>query len=701
MSDAATRKPRLARIPALDGLRGLAVVAVLLFHGGLSWATGGFLGVDVFFVLSGFLITSLLLAEQRSTGTIGLGGFWARRARRLLPAVLLVIAAVAAAASLFDPSSQVSLRADALAALGYVANWRFVAEGADYFGRTAADSPLNHLWSLAIEEQFYVFWPVVVLAVARGRRAATWVGVTAATGAVASVAAMVLLHRGSDDVSRVYYGTDTRVHTVLIGAALAALLAPRPIWAGAAAGWPGATGLVAPPTAAGWPRPLRVLLDLLTALAAVNLVAGVALVDGGLEWLYEGGLPVFSLAAAVLIAAAVLVPHGLVARALALEPLGFVGRLSYGLYLWHWPLYLLLTADRTGLSGPALLVVRLVATFAAAVASDRLLERPIRQGRLPGWRAGAALPIAAASTAAIVLFATFGIAESGAPDAETALRSGAPLGPLVTAAAPSGASPRSVPVRTRAPGEPVKVLALGDSVALTLAQPLVNQALRSGIALSHAALLGCGVARGGPLRYVGDEQEEPPACPTWPAQWSQSLKIHDPDVVLIVIGRWEVVDRFWQGRWTRLGDPEFDRYIETELEQAVATATELGARVAFNTAPYYSRGEQRDGSPWPEDNPLRVDRLNELVRQVAAGHPGVVTVVDLGARTAKAGAYTRSLDGVQLRYDGVHLTPVGARSLAPWLLPQLEALGPPVVPGQPTSTVASTTTTGAPGRRRR
>ena len=703
MSDAATRKPRLARIPALDGLRGLAVVAVLLFHGGLSWATGGFLGVDVFFVLSGFLITSLLLAEQRSTGTIGLGGFWARRARRLLPALLLVIAAVAAATSLFDPSSQVSLRADALAALGYVANWRFVAEGADYFGRTAADSPLNHLWSLAIEEQFYLFWPLVVLAVARGRRAATWVGVAAATGAVASVAAMVLLHRSADDVSRVYYGTDTRVHTVLIGAALAALLAPRPIWAGAAAGWPGAAGLVAPPTAAGWPRPLRVLLAALAALAAVNLVAGVALVDGGMEWLYEGGLPIFSVAAAVLIAAAVLTPDGLVARALALEPLGSVGRLSYGLYLWHWPLYLLLTSSRTGLSGPDLLVVRLVATFAAAAVSDRLLERPIREGRLPGWRAGAALPVAGAATAAIVLFVTLGVAGSGAPDAETALRSGAPLGPPVTAT-PSGALPRSVPVRTRAPGEPVKVLALGDSVALTLAQPLVNQGPNSGITLRHAALLGCGVARGGPLRYVGDEQEEPPACPTWPAQWSQSLKLHDPDVVLILIGRWEVVDRFWQGRWTSLGDPEFDRYIETELAEAVATATERGARVALNTAPYYSRGEQRDGSPWPEDNPLRVDRLNQLVRQVAARHPGVVTVIDLGARTAKAGAYTRSLHGVQMRYDGVHFTPVGARSLAPWLLPQLEALGPTVVPGQPTSTVASTTTTTTtrpPGRVRR
>lgn len=704
MGTAGRGHPRLARVPALDGLRGLAVVAVLLFHGGLSWATGGFLGVDVFFVLSGFLITSLLLGEQHSTGTIGLGGFWSRRARRLLPALLLVVAAVAAATKLFDPSVQVPLRDDALAALAYVANWHFVIQGADYFGRTAADSPLNHLWSLAIEEQFYVVWPLVVLAVARGRRAATWVGIVAGTGAVASVAAMVLLHRSADDVSRVYFGTDTRAHTVLIGALAAALLSPRPVapTVPSASGWSWAPDFLSAPTAVGWPRAVRLLLGLVAVVAAANLVAGVALVDGDRSWLYEGGLPLFSVAAAILIGHAVLIPEGMVATVLGLSPLRAVGRLSYGLYLWHWPLYLLLTGSRTGLSGAPLLAVRLLATFAVAFASYELVEKPIRAGGLPGWRAGLALPVAATATAAVVLAATLQVPGNDTPDVETALATAPdPADGSITNSSPGLPPPGAVaPPRTRAPGEPVRVTVLGDSVGLTLAQGVGNQAGKAGIAITDASLLGCGVARGGPLRYVGEQQDEPPACPTWPAHWVATLQAQNPDVALVVLGRWEVVDRVRQGGWTHLGDPAFDAYIETELERAVVTATARGAKAAFTTAPYYSRGEQPDGTPWPEDDPLRVNRLNDLLRRVAARHPGVVTVIDLNAKTAKGGAYTRSLDGVQLRYDGVHFTPAGSRWLAPWLLPQLEALGPRVVVGQPTSTVTTTTTLPPPRRTR-
>src|SRR4051812_16049700 len=161
---------RLGYVPGLDGLRGIAVIAVLLFHGGVSWARGGFLGVDLFFVLSGYLITSLLLDELRRTGTIGLGGFWSRRARRLVPALLLVVAAVGASALLVDPPGGLAtLRGDGIATLGYIANWHYIAEGASYFGQTAAPSPLRHTWSLAIEEQFYLLWPLIVLAICRGR----------------------------------------------------------------------------------------------------------------------------------------------------------------------------------------------------------------------------------------------------------------------------------------------------------------------------------------------------------------------------------------------------------------------------------------------------------------------------------------------------------------------------------------------------
>ena len=669
-------RSRLVHMPALDGLRGLAVAAVLLFHGGWAGARGGFLGVDVFFVLSGFLITSLLLAEQRTSGTIGLGRFWSRRARRLLPALLLVVAAVAAAAPLFDPSARVGLRGDALAALAYVANWRFVAEGSDYFARTAADSPLNHLWSLAIEEQFYLVWPLVVLAVARLRRPAAWVGAVAATGAAASAAAMVLLHRGEADVDRVYYGTDTRAHTVLIGAALAALLAP--------------TLARRSPTDGGWPRPVRLLLGLISSVAALNLVVALALVKGSEPWLYEGGLPLVSIAAAAVIAHTVVNPDGWTARLLGLAPLRAAGRLSYGLYLWHWPLYLLLNGARTGLSGGALLAVRLAATAAAAFASDRLLERPVRAGLPRGVWARVAAPAAAAATALVVVAATTALPGGRAPEPTAELASSAGLAELALGAIRPPAEAKEV--RTRTPGQPLDVLVLGDSVAQTLARGLASQAPKADMTMTEATLLGCGVARGGPLRYAGKDQDEPPACPSWPAHWSAAVLVHDPDVVLVVVGRWEVVDRFWEGRWAHLGEADFDRYVEDELEEAVTTASARGARVALATAPYYSRGERRDGGRWPEDDPARVDRLNELVAAVAARHPEEVSVVDLGAKTAKDGGYTRSLDGVLLRYDGVHFTPVGGRWLAPWLLPQLSALGPPVVADGATSTTTSTTT---------
>src|SRR3954469_19950995 len=220
----------MLHLPALDGVRGVAVAGVLAFHGGVAALRGGFLGVDAFFVLSGYLITALLLGEERATGRIRLTGFWARRARRLLPALLVLLAAVLAVSRfLLPPDELPALRGDALAALLYVANWRLLHRGGGYFAETAAPSPLQHTWSLAIEEQFYLVWPlllVALLGLVRGRdprtRRAVVLG-TCLAGAAASVATTVLL-RGHVDPDRLYYGTDTRAAALLVGAGLAALL---------------------------------------------------------------------------------------------------------------------------------------------------------------------------------------------------------------------------------------------------------------------------------------------------------------------------------------------------------------------------------------------------------------------------------------------------------------------------------------------
>ena len=247
-------------VPALDGLRAVAVLGVMLYHGGAPVAGGGFLGVDVFFVLSGFLITSLLLGEWTRTLTVKLGQFWARRARRLLPALLVMLVGVAIFVKLFSgPGEFAGLRLDSLSTLFYVANWHFIAAGGNYFDATAQPSPLQHMWTLSIEEQFYIVWPPVVLLLLHlGRKLRPsrrlWpVLAVAVAGAVASAVDMRLSFQGGASVMRLYEGTDTRSQDILIGAALAVGMA---MWAQHRAPLP------PPPrprrrTGPGWCAPIR------------------------------------------------------------------------------------------------------------------------------------------------------------------------------------------------------------------------------------------------------------------------------------------------------------------------------------------------------------------------------------------------------------------------------------------------------------
>jgi peptidoglycan/LPS O-acetylase OafA/YrhL len=226
----------LPQYPGLDGLRALAVVAVLLYHGGVSWSGGGFLGVEMFFVLSGFLITSLLVAEWGRSGAIALRAFWARRARRLLPALFALVAAIGVYYALAGPTKAIpGLQGDGIATLLYISNWHQVAAGTNYFAASGPVSPLQHTWSLAIEEQFYLLWPVLVLAVlgfarrrgATQRRSLQVLLGLSLTGAVAAAVEMALLFDSGRGLDRVYYGTDTRATGLLLGASLAIALAIR------------------------------------------------------------------------------------------------------------------------------------------------------------------------------------------------------------------------------------------------------------------------------------------------------------------------------------------------------------------------------------------------------------------------------------------------------------------------------------------
>jgi hypothetical protein len=186
-------------------------------------------------------------------------------------------------------------------------------------------------------------------------------------------------------------------------------------------------------------------------------------------------------------------------------------------------------------------------------------------------------------------------------------------------------------------------------------------------------MLGCGIALGSPYRYLGAVTQDPDNCARWPAVFEQAIRKEDPDVVLILVGRWETMDRVHRGRWTHIGDPSYDYYLCGELDRAVGIAAAHGATVVLATEPYNLRAERPDGGLWPEDEQARVDKWNTLLRQVAAGHPDTVQVVDFGARLCPAGRYTTTVDGVSVRSDGVHLTQEGVHWLAPWLLSQLVA----------------------------
>ena len=376
--------------PGLDGLRALAVIAVLFYHAELAWIPGGFLGVEVFFVISGYLISALLLAEWRQRGRIDLKGFWMRRARRLLPALYVLLVVSLAFAVVFLPGEVARLRGDVLAAFGYVTNWYLIFGHVSYFEAVGRPSLLQHLWSLAVEEQFYLLWPPVlalVLAIGasrlRSRRALT----VALAGAVASAVAMALLYTPGVDPSRIYYGTDTRSTGLLCGAALAFLWSPGEKYPPSEARHHGLPNRGRFRRRWGWTAPL--LLDVLGFAALGALVWFFVHLGEFRPLLYEGGFALVALSTTALIMA-VVHPYSFIGARLFLgsAPLRWIGVRSYGIYLWHWPVFMVTRPDLdVPFDGLPLLALRLSVTVLLADLSYRYVERPIRRGALGrAWR---------------------------------------------------------------------------------------------------------------------------------------------------------------------------------------------------------------------------------------------------------------------------------------------------------------------------
>ncbi|MCX7621542.1 MAG: acyltransferase [Acidimicrobiales bacterium] len=631
---------RLTYQPALDGIRGLGLFFVMASHSGFdgangagTWAQGGFFWVSTFFTLSGFLITSLLIQERAATGAISLSAFWSRRFRRLMPGALLALAAVVAFGATIADSAQLQrLRGDGLAALFYVANWRFIVDRASYADLFASPSPVQHFWTLSIEEQFYLLFPVALgILILILRRSWRTIGLVVGALTVVAIGWMIHLRATGARIDRLYFGTDTRLPELTIGVLLA-IGVDR---------WK-------PHERPSVQRMLRA-----TGIVALGIILMVTVtVQRTASWLYSGGFAVYALVSAILIVS-VIQPRGVARALLSFRPLRWLGQLSYSGYLFHWPLFLWLDGKRLGLEHNPyrLFAVRLAATLVVAAASHYLIEHPIRVGRrLRGRTPWIVAPSAFAAVAVGFVAVTWNLpaptVDLGAPpDAE------------------AGKLWRPMPVDDS--GKP-RILIVGDSQAYVLGKAIERWADRTGEAVAwNVSLPGCGIVRGGTTTlsqtFDGD-------CGDWEPRWADQIQSFDPDVVVVHSGGWDWIPRTreeWGGE-RKYGDPVFDDYLVAEYSRATRLLASGGARVVWLTSPCYEM------QSFAED-PTHLD--TELLPRVQADNAASMTLIDFFGYLCPDGKFTRELFGfADARPDGAHLSEAAADHVAEWLGPQLLAV---------------------------
>jgi peptidoglycan/LPS O-acetylase OafA/YrhL len=656
----------LPYVAGFDGLRALALLAVLAFHQGYDLASGGFLGISTAFTLSGFLIATLALAEWAQEGNLSLARFWERRGRRIVPSTVLVLAVVVALQTAMRVGAGPGFRGDVVAAAGQVLNWRFAFSGDGFASVLTDPSPVQHLWAVSLQAQVFLLFPlvfVVLMRLAKQRWRAA--GALFALGAVGSfvLASMAADQSGNDGVA--YYATYTRAGEVLVGVTLAyAVLSPafRRMMES--------------------PRSTRVLrFGPLVALA-------------GLAWLWSttnlyssnlfGGITAINALLTAFVVLAVTIP-GPTALVLGSLPLRVIGKVSFAAYVVHWPIYLLLDEDRTGLDSNLLFLARVAVTLAVAAVVTLVIDRPFRR-RLAVPRAQ--IGLALGTSLALVAAAAVVLPEQPPADVSLTIDDGSDPGDL-DVVVPTGGD------------ELLSVALVGDGLADSMVPGFAawneanpDQQIRVD---THVAP-GCPVSSPGPVRLAGDTVGEGIPCIGFGPRLPKLLEASEADAIVVVGGLADLGERELGREWRHIGDPAFDDWLGDRYDDLADTLADSDVPVLWATYPHVRLTPGNDGSgDWTkvaENDPLRGERLNEIIRNTVSGRRGF-SVIDLDAWSQdlpRGGAF-----GAEHRLEGRDLTEAGASAAVTWLVPKLLEATDTTVEEPAEDDADSTTTTARAG----
>lgn len=656
--------PVFAYRPHLDGLRAIAVLLVFVFHAAPTALPGGYIGVDVFFVLSGFLITSILL-RQFDAGTARLSDFYRRRLQRLLPAVFVLLVTIVAVESIWGSVIEATTRRrETIATVFYVANWNLVDQADDYFAEGLDPSPLRHMWSLAVEEQFYLVWPILVVVGLRLFKSR--LGMFAAcVASAASVSAFLMAVRYSPtEASRLYYGTDTRVFQPLAGALLAIFIQ----------------------ASTRSDRIGRALIQLRPASSALSVAAMAALIgisltlDGNGSAYFRGGAIAVTVVSVVLILGTE-VPGGL-GTFLSHRWLVGLGAISYGFYLWHWPIILWLAPpdDATWTDRRLINVLQLAATIAVAAASHRLIEQPLRSLRRP--KSSTVFAAAALSMVLTVGVAAVLLTPPSQSEAVTGV-SAAAAQDRSFEACPDNPQPcvKTEPPRPDAP----TVVLVGDSTSQAYDPALKILAEQYGFRYVQAAVGGCPI--GHLLLATGRDGEQHKqsnfVCfDEIPSIYDEVVSRWDPALIIATSSN-DVSQFVVDGELIPSGTTEHLEQSSRAIESAVDTLTAGGAALTFveilpggPSVDCLARDEPNTGTcVRPVQSPDRATPYNDIYSELAARRPDVAGVVRLSDVICPNNECPLAIDDVVVRYDGGHFTGTMSASLAPLLDERLRQLG--------------------------